>query len=93
MTVAGDDVVYNWHPTILPAGPGREIFDRLEGGKVDVLVLPFADGVADLCVSDIWIGKVAAVDADGCSILDQRAVKIHPLTSCDESWSGVLGQG
>ena len=77
----------NWIPTELPAGSGVTVVDRLEGTSVRRLDLAFSDDLdTDVCLTRVWIGRIAA-EVDGqCQGLGDHAEVVGPALSCTGGW-------
>ena len=78
---------YNWFATELPAGVNKSRFDRLEGTDAHQMLLTFDGGVADLCLSGLWLGQIRLDQGPaGCAVLTQFGDEGGRVDQCDAPW-------
>jgi hypothetical protein len=82
----GGDLAYNQNLSPLPAGTDVTVVDRLDGHLARSIVLGFEAPVHDLCLQNLWIGRVSAQVQGGCRVLTVYGEPARRSSDCDEAW-------
>ena len=82
----GGDLTYNQNLSPLPAGTDVTVVDRLDGHLARSIVLGFDTPVRDLCLQNLWIGRVSAQVQGGCRVLTVYGEPARRSSDCGETW-------